>query len=257
MKKGILSVIIVGIIVFTIITISFAATYSIKITLKDVTSADVEQGKTITFLIKLSDIDAENGIGAISGKFEYDTNVFEKIEAADVKACSGWGTISYNDQNDDEGRFVTERAAGDTVTENNDLMEITATVKLNAPTGRTEIKISNITASDGNEDITIADVKAAIAIVGDNPSNNNNTNTNNNTNMMNNSNTNNTTPTNNTNGVGNNNNNALPTNTIGNNITANGTIPNTGIVDYTMPFILILLAVAVISYIRYKKIKNI
>lgn len=248
MKKGILSVIIAGIIAFTIVTVSFAATYSVKITLKDVTSADIEQGTTITFLIKLSDIDVENGIGAISGKFEYDTNVFEKIEAADVKAGSGWGSISYNDQNDDEGRFVTERAAGDTVTENNDLMEITATVKLNAPTGRTEIKISNITASDGNEDITIADVRAAVAIVGDNPSNsNNNTNTNTNTNNgINNNNT-------NTDG----NNNAIPNDTIENNATPNGTIPNTGIEDYTMPFILILLVVAVISYIRYKKIKNI
>lgn len=255
MKKGILSVIIAGIIVLAIVTVSFAATYSVKITLKDVTSADIEQGKTITFLIKLSDIDAENGIGAISGKFEYDTNVFEKIEAADVKACSGWGNISYNDQNDDEGRFVTERAAGDTVTENNDLMEITATVKLNAPTGRTEIKISNITASDGNEDITIADVKAAIAIVGDNPSSSNNNTTNNNTNTNTNNGINNTTQTNNTNSVGNNN--AVPNNTIGNNATPNGTIPNTGIEDYTMPFILILLVVAVISYIRYKKIKNI
>lgn len=244
MKKGILSVIIAGIIAFTIVTVSFAATYSVKITLKDVTSADIEQGTTITFLIKLSDIDVENGIGAISGKFEYDTNVFEKIEAADVKAGSGWGSISYNDQNDDEGRFVTERAAGDTVTENNDLMEITATVKLNAPTGRTEIKISNITASDGNEDITIADVIAAVAIVGDNPPNsNNNTNTNTNNGINN----------NNTDG----NNNAIPNDTIENNATPNGTIPDTGIEDYTMPFILILLVVAVISYIRYKKIKNI
>lgn len=244
MKKGILSVIIAGIIAFTIVTVSFAATYSVKITLKDVTSADIEQGTTITFLIKLSDIDVENGIGAISGKFEYDTNVFEKIEAADVKAGSGWGSISYNDQNDDEGRFVTERAAGDAVTENNDLMEITATVKLNAPTGRTEIKISNITASDGNEDITIADVIAAVAIVGDNPSNsNNNTNTNTNNGINN----------NNTDG----NNNAIPNDTIENNATPNGTIPDTGIEDYTMPFILILLVVAVISYIRYKKIKNI
>lgn len=243
MKKGILSVIIAGIIAFTIVTVSFAATYSVKITLKDVTSADIEQGTTITFLIKLSDIDVENGIGAISGKFEYDTNVFEKIEAADVKAGSGWGSISYNDQNDDEGRFVTERAAGDTVTENNDLMEITATVKLNAPTGRTEIKISNITASDGNEDITIADVIAAVAIVGDNPPNSNNTNTNTNNGINN----------NNTDG----NNNAIPNDTIENNATPNGTIPDTGIEDYTMPFILILLVVAVISYIRYKKIKNI
>ena len=46
-------------------------------------------------------------------------------------------------------------------------------------------------------------------------------------------------------------------NNIDNNATTNETIPHTGIKDYTMPFILIFLGVAVISYIRYKKIKNI
>lgn len=250
MKKGILSVMIAGIILFALITVSFAATYSVKITLKDVTSANIDQGKTITFLIKLSDIDVENGIGAISGKFEYDTNVFETIEAADIKACSGWGSISYNDQNDRAGEFVTERSAGDTVTEDNDLMEITAKVKSDAPTGRTEIKISSITASDGNEDIPIADVKAAVAIVGNNAPSNNNTNNSTNNTANNTANKN----SNNANAIRNN---SILNNTTVNNATSNETIPKTGIEDYTMPFILILLAVAVISYIRYKKIKNI
>ena len=252
MKKIALSTIIALLITLVFITVSLAATYSVKITLKDELSADIAQGRTITFLIKLSDIDVEDGIGAISGKFEYDTNVFEKIVAADIKASDGWGSISYNDieGNPQQGYFVTERSAGDSVIENNDLMEITATVRTNAPTGRTEIKISNITASNGNEDTTIADVLASITIVGKqstgNPNDNNTNNNNTNNNNTNNNNTNN-----------NNTNNNNTNNNIDNNATTNETIPHTGIKDYTMPFILIFLGVAVISYIRYKKIKNI
>lgn len=248
MKKTIILFIMTVFMIASLITFTLAASYNVKITLKDVTSANIEQGQSITFVIKLSNIDAGDGIGAVSGKFEYDTNVFEEIKAADIVAGSGWGSISYNDQNDRRGEFVTERAAGDIVSEDNDLMEITAKVKENAVLGRTEIKISNISASNGNEDIEISDVKAAITIVdayGNSISNNTVNNSINNS-------------LNNTanNAINNTANNTIK-NTVNNNTGSTSGIPSAGIEDYFVPSIMILIVVAFISFIQYKKVKSI
>lgn len=252
MKKTITLFIITTLMIIFLITATLAASYNVKITLKDVTSANIEQGQTITFVIKLSNIDTGDGIGAISGRFVYDTEVFEEVKAADVVAGNGWGSISYNDENDEKGRFVTERAAGDIVSEDNDLMEITAKIKNNAILGRTEIKITDISASTGNDEIEISDVKAAITIVDENGNSVNNNTVNNNTSNKNS--TNKTNSTNNTNKVNNTNTSNVNANV---NASANKEIPKTGIEDYFVPSIMVLIIVSFISYINYKKVKGI
>ena len=56
MKKTITLFIITTLMIISLITATLAASYNVKITLKDVTSANIEQGQTITFVIKLSNI---------------------------------------------------------------------------------------------------------------------------------------------------------------------------------------------------------
>lgn len=251
MKKAIKLFIMITFVMILLTTIVFASSFDLKITLSDVASANIQQGQTLTFILKLTNIDAGDGIGAISGKFEYDTNVFEEVKAEDISAGNGWGSISYNDQNDRSGEFVTERAAGDLVSETNDLMSIKVKVKENAKLGKTEIKVSNISASNGNEDIEISDVRAELTIVDaqgnsvDNNTISNNTISNNTTNK---NNTTNNTTSNTINNTANN---------VQKNGSANTDIPKTGIEDYFMPSIIVLATIAFISYVQYKRVKSI
>ena len=231
MKKGIIgSIIIVLIAIVTLPT--FASTYTVKITAKD--STQIIRGDVVTFIVSISNIDKEHGVGAISGKIEYNQSVFETIKTDNIDSGEGWGTISFNDieTSSEYGSFVTERSSGDLATADNELMIITAKVKNNATLGNTTIQITNLSASDGNNDLFTEDAVLTLTVKntssGDNNTNNNNTNNNNtNNNNTNNNNTNNNnTNNNNTNNNNTNNNNTNNNNTNNNNTNNNNTNNN-------------------------------
>ena len=148
-------------------------------------------------------------------------------------------------------------------------MKITAKVKNDAMPGATTIKITNLSASDGNDDFTTEDVSLSVTIVKNEPdddNNNNDNNNNDNNNDDNNNNDNNNDDNNNddnnngddnNNDNNNNNNNNDDNNNDDNNnenTPADGKLPYAGIEDYIIPTILILCVVGITSYIRYKKI---
>lgn len=285
MKKGIICSTIIALI--TIIALpTFASTYIVKLTTQG--STQIALGDTVTFIVKISNIDKDHGVGAISGKIEYDQSVFELIKTANIASGEGWGSISFNDTegNSQYGSFVTERASGDIVTDDNELMKITAKVKSNATLGSTTIKITNLSASDGNDDLLTEDAPLTVTVknTSNNNTNNNNTiNNDTNNNNTNNNNTNNNNASNNNtnnNNIDNNNtnNNNINNNTNNNNInndntnnnnannnndnkkgdtSANTNIPYAGIENYIVPTILIICGIALVFYVRYKKIKNI
>lgn len=120
---------------------AYASSYTVAISAKSSTSVNL--GETVNVTVSLKNIDGE-GIGAIVGKIEYDQNIFEKVTSADVKACSGWNSIAYNDidGNAMQGSFTTERASGDIIKTDNEIMEITLKVKKDATLGSTIVKIT-------------------------------------------------------------------------------------------------------------------
>ena len=167
-------------------------------------------------------------------------------------------------------------------------MKITAKVKNDAMPGATTIKITNLSASDGNDDFTTEDVSLSVTIVKNEPDddnnndnnnndnnnnddnnndnnnnddNNNDNNNNDNNNDDNNNDDNNNGDDNNNDNNNNNNNNDDNNNDDNNNddnnnenTPADGKLPYAGIEDYIIPTILILCVVGITSYIRYKKI---
>ena len=175
MKKGIIgSIIIVLIAIVTLPT--FASTYTVKITAKD--STQIIRGDVVTFIVSISNIDKEHGVGAISGKIEYNQSVFETIKTDNIDSGEGWGTISFNDieTSSEYGSFVTERSSGDLATADNELMIITAKVKSNATLGNTTIQITNLSASDGNNDLFTEDAVLTLIVKDTSSGDNNNTN---------------------------------------------------------------------------------
>ena len=178
-----------GLVIFTIITLItvislpvFASAYTVKILTQG--SNQINLGDTVTFIVQINNIDEQYGVGAISGKIEYNKSIFELIKSNDITPGEGWGSISFNDIEDNSqyGSFVTERSSGDIITNDNELMKITAKVKNDAMPGATTIKITNLSASDGNDDFTTEDVSLSVTIVKNEPDDDNNNDDNNNDN---------------------------------------------------------------------------
>ena len=176
-----------GLVIFTIITLItvislpvFASAYTVKILTQG--SNQINLGDTVTFIVQINNIDEQYGVGAISGKIEYNKSIFELIKSSDITPGEGWGSISFNDIEDNSqyGSFVTERSSGDIITNDNELMKITAKVKNDAMPGATTIKITNLSASDGNDDFTTEDVSLSVTIVKNEPDDDNNNDDNNN-----------------------------------------------------------------------------
>lgn len=141
MKKKIILCVVLLISVLTVTV--FASSFTIKMSIKSSASTSIELGETVNLIVSFTNISGD-GIGAIVGKLEYDKNVFEKVTTDDITACSGWNSVAYNDidGNSMEGSFTTERASGDIIKTDNELMQISLKVKDNATIGTTVVKIT-------------------------------------------------------------------------------------------------------------------
>lgn len=209
--------------------------------------AQINKGETVKVTVSLANINVTTGLGAFVGKLTYDETVFEKVEQADVVGATGWGTVLYNP---DGGYLAVERASGEGIKEDNDVMVITLKVKENATSKRGNVTISEISCSTGEEDLVATDATVAITVTEQTGTETGNNNTVSNNTVSNNTVSNNT--------VNNNtvNNTVINNNTVKN--TANSSLPYAGgVQNYIIPLIIIVLITAVISYIHYKKMKNI
>lgn len=133
-----------SVLLMCILTVTvFASSFSMKISIKSSTSTSVKIGETINLVVGFTNISG-NGVGAVVGRLEYDKDIFEKVVAENIKASTGWNSVAFNDLegNAMEGSFTTERASGDIINTDNELMEITLKVKENAKVGSTIVKIT-------------------------------------------------------------------------------------------------------------------
>lgn len=151
--KKLLSLTLTLIIVMSLMTNVYAVS-NCKVSLT--AKSEVNKGDEFSVDVMLSNIEDENGIIAISGKLEYDTN---SLELKKMERQGEWAKPTYNELN---GEFVTER--GDYATNNEAVFKITFKVKEESKQNL-EIAIRNITASNGVKDIESADATTRVTVM--------------------------------------------------------------------------------------------
>lgn len=236
MKKVLVSIITMIFIISMAITVK-AATGNISF---GASSDSVLKGKTFTITLAGT---ADGNITGLKADLSYDTS---KLEIDNKKAGTGFSDLSGSK----EISIVSTNS--ENLSKSGTLYTITFKVLDNAAEGATEISISNVTLALVNEnsqqenvnvanDSVIVTIKADDTTAGNNGDNNNNTNNGNN----NSSNT--------------NNNNSGKSNSNSNKSNNSNTkkLPQTGIEDVNILLVIALGAIALASYVSYRKYKNI
>ena len=289
MKK--LSIVTIGILtLLVVISTTVLAANSAKINIS--VPKEIKKGETIQ--AKLVIENASDGVSGIQGKLEYDASVLEYIDSKAL--LEGWFISGFNKDTGiflieptnvgDTDKFITG-------TKN--VIEISFKVKEDSNEEETEIKISNIVLSGANSENK--EISKTIKITNENDNSDNNNNDNNNTNINNNNNDdnnnsgnsdNNNEDNNNNSGNSNNNNNnntninnnnnddnnnsgnsdnnnsgnSNNNNSNNNNNTDKSTIkenklPKTGTNENLLIMTLILFAIVIFAYKKYRKYKDI
>ena len=142
--KQISKISILMIITIFLMTINvFAAEFSVGIKMD-------KQDKEYTIKISLEDLmQVTNGINAFVCDLEYDREIFETVKQQDITVQNGWGDLTFNEKN---GAMITLRNDFTKQT-GQEILEIKLIQKSNAKSGNTEIKITNIQASDSQNDL--------------------------------------------------------------------------------------------------------
>ncbi len=271
--KKILTMFGVMLIMLFVLTINVHAyTYGIRLT---PAKTMLKAGDTVTVDIMVSSLALETGEAGIIGleaELDYDSTVFSK---ASVSGNGQWS----------EGENITKVKGiffSNEVKELGKLATITLTVADSAKLGETTVTLKNIKTANGTAgEVTASNAVANFTIVevvdngntdngntdNDNDNQNNNNDTNNDQNNSNNNNDNNAnnnasnnnqnnTNNNNNNNVNNNTNKNTTTNTNKDNTVANKVISAAGLESVSTLVVASIIAVAGISYISYKKYKN-
>lgn len=156
--KKITKIIPLTIITILLMTISvFAADFAIN--------ANVEkQDKEYTLRISLGDLASKGtGITGFICDLEYDKEVFETVDLEDITAKNGWEDLTYNPE---KGAILVLRInATNQIGE--DILEIKLHEKENAKSGNTEIKITNIQATNSENDLEADDTIVSLKIDGE------------------------------------------------------------------------------------------
>lgn len=241
MKKKIFTIALLILLLIIMTSVVTAASFTVGVQSNKI---EAKPGDEVVVTLSISNIDKGNkdGMNAISGTIGFDSNVLTYVS---YTVAGGWSMQAYNEST---GTFAITK--NDYTTESQTIMTVTFKVKDNASVANTEIKLTNVQAGFGQaaditnaETVTAADTGATLSIntaTQTQPSNNipsgntipSNT----------------TTPTNQA---------PLVTSNVVNANQSDKTIPQTGISDFVLPIIAGLGIIAVISYIRYRKYKNI
>lgn len=269
-KTKILVVLLLIALIISIAGTSRAADYTCKVTLVANNNGEVKQGESITLLVKVTDIEAGEGIASFNAMLEYDSDVFD---------C----TVSGDDDGEWQRQGLVENSLSmtrsDLVANSSDqtVAKIVLKAKTDASVGKQTFKLTKVEFSTGNETFSVADVSASITVTestsGGNGENNNNNNNSGNSNGENNNN-------NGSNGSGTTGNGSNGSTSGGSGSTGNGStgsgssgsgststgsgsianpsssnssIPKTGITDVLIVGVILGTIAAVIFYIKYKR----
>ncbi len=156
MKKITKSLILMIIAIFLMTITVYAADFSVKM-------EKTEQENEITLQIKLEEINITGaGINAFICDLEYDRDVFETVTAEDITVQNGWEDLTYNEKS---GSLLTLRSDF-TKASGEKIVTVKLHEKATAKSGKTEIKITGIQASDSQQDLEAEDQVLEIQVGG-------------------------------------------------------------------------------------------
>lgn len=221
----------------TVNALSFTATMSTS-------QSSVAEASEVVVTIKVSNLDVgANGINSLSGYLKYDTEVFEEITDTNIEGLEGW-VAAFNPENGKIGLLKNTF-----VKEEQNVVQITFKTKAGTANKSGTISFETIEASNSEEEIKASDISASITVTAGNPLQNTTIDI----------------PYEPENIVEENeveNEVVQPQNTYVNTYKpvntnpANDTIPHTGVEDNIMFAIIIFAIIAIISFIKYKNIKE-
>lgn len=225
-KTKLLTLTLIVTILLSITTIAYAENTDYSVAMSLTSNSKLKEGDTITVKLNITSINAGDGIDTITATLDYDPDVFETITSSNITAEDRW-TPSYADSTK---MLILQR--NDKITEPKEIITIQLKVKSVINVNSTTIKLKEIIASGGRiVDGGTGDIKvndATITIVGEQTQNQTEQNNNKPT-------TQNTTKKDNT-------------------VSKTQTLPKTGLKQYGIMAIIIVLVVAIFSYVLYKKI---
>lgn len=255
MKKVLSILLMVMLIVFTMTISANALSFTATMT---PSSTNVAESTEFTVTVKVSNLEVgTNGINSLKGYLKYDTEVFETISESSIEGLNSW-TAKY-----DATTGKIELTKNTFVTSTQEVFQVAFKTKSGVSGKSGTISYSNIVASNSESDISATDISTSITVgtasgnqnatenVTNTPSNNVvapiiTANTNSNNNKVNNT---------NTNVVANNNtaNNAVSNYT---NTTSDSDMPKTGVDDTLLVLIFVVIAVAMVFYLKIEKLNN-
>ena len=146
--KKIISLILISMLTIICLSIKAFATTNTNFAVELIANkTKLNRGDTVEVSVKIKDLtDVGEGINAFMGTLEYDTNVFETVTKADMKAQNGWDTPEYNEEN---GKVITVK--GDYITEEEVIFTINLKVKDDATFGETILGFKEPEAANDND----------------------------------------------------------------------------------------------------------
>lgn len=241
MKRKVISILTIFLIISIALTASIkAATGNISV---GASSESVIKGKTFTVTIAAT---ADTNVIGLKANLNYDKT---KLTLKSKKAGDNFTDGSANES---ELAFATGGVGSKSAT----ICTLTFEALDSAAVGDTEIKISGIVLA-ADENINLNDETVTIKIKADGTTAGNDENNNNTTNNSNNSNNNANNSNNNSSNTNNNNSGKSNSNSNKSNNSSTKKLPQTGIEDINILLIIALGAIALTSYVSYKKYKNI
>ena len=242
---------------------------SLTVTMKPSTSS-VKEETEFTVKVSVSNLDVgDNGINSLTGYLKYDDKIFDTIDEANVEGLNKW-KATY-----DEATGKIELTKSTFVKTSQEVFQIVFKTKADTAEKNGSISLTDIKASNSEDNISASDVSVSISVTGsgeNNSSENTNTRTisisntsnnvsNNTSNNVSNSSTNNTSNSsaNNTlNSVSNNTSNNVIKNNTSNytNTTSDDDMPKTGVSDTLVTLMLVFIVVALVFYIKIEKINK-
>ena len=104
--------------------------------------------------------DIRDGVNALNGTLEFDTDVFEEVSGEDFETLNSWEQMFYNTKN---GQFVLINRAG--TMEGQEVFSLRLTAKQSLPAKEAYITVKEISVSEGNEDLFPADGSLKIDLI--------------------------------------------------------------------------------------------
>lgn len=236
MKKYLKKLVIFIILITMIFITGKISAASVSISLSS--DSKLVAGDIVEVTLKISNIDAGDGIDSIEGKLNYDKNIFEEITVDSFEGINKWNVLDYNGNS---GIFTAIRSAK--VNMQSDILKITLRAKSDIIVSSSSIEIKEITTSGGGidnggtGDIKVNDVNITINKVSEiNPNPDTNQ------------------PNTNQQSSGQTNTNKIVINEINGNNVPNTKLPQTG-EEYGIVFaIAVVIVVSIMAYVRYRNV---